>query len=1837
MAKSKYPEKIDTSVELPHVRDNILEIGSDVINSIRTAIFQIEKTLGVNPQGSVGNSVSSRISRALDSRGNLKKEALDRANILSGPIIDADVSKVAAIQESKLRLDFPTQLLQDEVSILNRQIGSIIAKVDELNYILSTHVSIEATNRHKAKAITVEAIGSSGSSTSTNSVEESTLQSVLDDIYSSHINYDGIGISEENSSHEANQVFFDSTNITQVTSEDDVQGAIEDIALASFFQAVEHQDLFHTNGALNNCVITRDSSSDFGVEISEETSVSFSMPSSTDSSKVSDVTFGSPISISGVEASKSDILTLGDGITSSNYEIESFTLSSDLSSIESVSIFGSFAEDSSSESVGSMSRNTKTSGNITSLLSTAREVPDLTSSSYLVQICNPNSSAIITNEIRPAALNALSSVEISVDGGDSVSLDVYNSSFEQQSLDTIVYKINEQIAENSYNFSAYRLDKDNGGSELVIAHNLPSSKDFDYTLEVTGGSLDGMGLSSDSGVVKATYGNKYFIQGYPYQGLSQKIDVYGSDMSFSSGTNYITSIGGDLDFKENKIYSGDLITIINSDDDSGTYVISSVSSEQIVLAEPVSSVGFSGSSTDETRFLIYRNSVSLSSMEFDEIDSSTSGMVLDIFLDSNQEVYLDKRIEYVSHVNTKYQSLVTIVDFSGDDSSIELSMVASINSSGSVQIILDGGDPIVLASDRVYQSIRSGKHNISLKLLIDRVSDILSEISASSTSQLEFSVYVYPPVNKDTNLHISRVSYDNFRGEITGGGSRSYSNDKQTRRIIRTLVSGITGIDDIASSVKEELVYNRFSETRSDGVVFGLEISNVTLDMSTASEIYEFDISAGAAYVSGKRFEVPLIEGFLSGIPSAGGDSVDNFYIALDEYGNIVALPAAGSSGSSPCSSPFGASGFAILGSVEKSGGVVTGYDLRLLISDLDSKVLNAISVSPLPGMGHFRDISKAIKYAKRFSDIYPGAGVPTIRLKSGVHTIVYDVGVMFADTSKQQVFDKAYESGAWINFPVNIVGEGDSTVLDIMRTYVDYPATSDDRKGAGAIKNDGYIHIAGPGLSATTPTADVNTLSNGKVLLKDFSMRLSGIRILDPMISDGDGVSYNSHVVIDNVKFDFSEKTDFGKHNMGIVVANVDSDEDDRVGNITIQNCKFINSLTRLKKWEANKWYYFKYNNNFLDTLGDEQAYPIYQDTQEGDDYDHIMQADRYHYTSSVTSTGISGQGRNGRYSESQFITAIGNVVSGDSGPYWDPKNKVGFGTVIAEANTYIDNLEVPYWLETKGSVSFSDNTDGDETFSSWLDSTFYGDVKAYGDTIIGNSESDSLTVIAKTFFNTKSTKGIGIGVEDFLPHADGGSVVHIHEDTSNRAYVRFTNTTTGKTAADDETAAGVGGPGVLIGMNAGEDAFLGNLSRGKDIRLQTTDDDGNSKSKFRVGGKGWTSMRSGGVDGDKGFTYSSLGDEAAVPLDVRGCRSGGYIASIFNSAEEFNDADLGVYEGSVLLLGVNGYRPSYKSNWIRFTAQDGKNNPSIERADTVGGVRGTLGTVGNDGVDIKAAFFNFCHTEQVPVGNTPVDGSGSPLGPVFKHLARVKGTLGGMVDYVYTTAPAIDTPRWRATGDDDSDTGETLSDRTKWLNPTTRPHPMIILGGNSANDYNNGHSHYYSKAYGGRGVQYYTGAQDFGEWLKIGDINEWPEILEKELEKDDDDSDIVIINREIFGLEEGMVVYIREAIIYRSGPGTPMVITNRAALVGNASWKDDGYSGEVVSFVGQVPVVVRGGSKDGDYLIPEENHCIPISRDDITFEQYRRVIGTAWRTVNIPEEDDGEFVKVLCAIGIK
>lgn len=154
---------------------------------------------------------------------------------------------------------------------------------------------------------------------------------------------------------------------------------------------------------------------------------------------------------------------------------------------------------------------------------------------------------------------------------------------------------------------------------------------------------------------------------------------------------------------------------------------------------------------------------------------------------------------------------------------------------------------------------------------------------------------------------------------------------------------------------------------------------------------------------------------------------------------------------------------------------------------------------------------------------------------------------------------------------------------------------------------------------------------------------------------------------------------------------------------------------------------------------------------------------------------------------------------------------------------------------------------------------------------------------------------------------------------------------------------------------------------------------------------------------------------------------------------------------------------------------------------------------------------------------------------------------------------------------------------------------------------------------------VAYVSGQNDFGEVVLAGDLAEWtPEI--ESVEKDN-----------TLGLPEGMVVFVREGKFWRSGTGTPMVVTHRAVLIGNATEENEDCPHEILSFIGQVPTVVKGPFKSGDYLLAQEgNYCIAVDPEEISFSDYKKAIGTAWESAE-SEVTESTYTKVLCAIGVK
>lgn len=1161
MAKSNYPEKIDTSIEIPAVRDNIAEIGSDVINSIRSAIFNIERTLGINPQGSVGMTVSSRLSKSLDANGGLLKEAIDKAGVLSGPISDKDVSKTAAISERKLNLDYPTNLLQEEISQVYYQLNIIDKTLSELSSLYATHVHPSAKNRHPGTAISIAEIANTEASEGVTSYSGGDVQDVVEKLFASHINYDGSSISEDNRSHESNQIFFDNTETSAYISSNDAQGAIEDVLRATTGQLSEHQDSFHANSIERYSRTYSLLNSAYSRVILSEEEVSFSAKTYTDEEDVSTIFFSTPIDYSNISISKYDVAVVVNGDEELSYRVNSVNLSSDGLTLESLSLYGRILSDSEAGATVSLYKSKLENSNFSELLLGVREYESLTSSSYsnadIIQVSNPNAVSIVSDGLRPKEISLTNRyIKISVDNGSDVSVDLFDSSSSEQTIDTIIKALNEQFCANRLSVLAYRVDSDNyQQSEIAIVHRLQNTSVREHTIEIKRGSddaIDSLGLGfSEGNIYSSNFGKKNYILG---ESGAEFFEIFSqTGLTLVSGTSEIGSY--DINPLESGVRNGHVITIYGTPNDDGTYIITNVTNDSIVIDKNQLPDGKWVSTTSEdAQFIILSDSVSLNGMAFEATTSPLSASsIIDVFLSENRKVFFNRRLTYerVSHLGS--ENLISTIDFEGDISiytsdnpgEISLEKVTTSTSDKKITISLDGGTKeIINEAKNKYIEIKSGKHNISLTVFIKDSDSINSKI-ISDGSGFSVSLFGNEKIDEKEVLNIGRVHYEAAISRVTGFG-------KDYPKTISKVRRGGIGVDNLGTDVRLSLEKRPHFEKRSNGVISGLEITSVIDN----GETYTASISAGVCYVKGKRFEVSEALDYVTHIETGTGPVVDKFYIAIDEWGHLVFSPA----DAITCGCTLDPYSFCIIGSVEYSS-VITTYDLRLFLDNLDYKLLNSITVSPQPGMGHFLSLTNAIAYAKRFSEIFPEAGVPTIHLKSGNHKVFVDTGVSHLSFSNEDIVGAASDFGLVINFPVNIIGEGESSVIDVTYTYTDLPEEINDRKNSGSSASMGRLLVFGPGV--TTTTKHPEALSAGTVLFRDLSFRLTSLVILDPSIVDSEDNHLNFNIKIENVKFDLNEKDSWNEdHNKGIDILSYGTAPSTVSGNIFINNCSFENSL---------------------------------------------------------------------------------------------------------------------------------------------------------------------------------------------------------------------------------------------------------------------------------------------------------------------------------------------------------------------------------------------------------------------------------------------------------------------------------------------------------------------------------------------------------------------------------------------------------------------------------------------------------------------------------------------------
>jgi hypothetical protein len=1147
MPTSKYPNQIDTSAELPVVRNNINEIGSDAINSLRSAIIQIEKVLGINPQGAIGNSVATRISQSLDSSGNLSKEALERANVLFGQITNDNISKVAAIDESKLKLNIPTQILQSQVSSISYLIDSIDAQIKELGILFSVHLNDSAINRHPATAISVAAFSGSSSESFQEINSATNVQSVIENIVSSHINYDGTSISELNNSHLASQIYYDNANYTTVIPSSDVQGAIDDLAASSSVILKEYKNYNNSNGLIRKSNIYDLNQNSYGILIASN--VSISILQSTTSSKISTIIFSTDLAAPTFEIKKSDNISIIINDEEKIFQVYGVNYNlSDYSLISSIDIFGSFSEDLTTENC-SIFYKKKQNYLKNSLLVTALQNTALTSSSSII-VNNLSSASATTKSIKAEEINLDNRyISISVNDGTAYKLDLYDTN--KVSIDSIIKNLNEQFNSFLLPLSAYRLDDEISGSELIISTNVSTSDSYDLYFTIsrsTDDAIDSVGFSYlEDKKISAKYSSSYEINGQEFYSLGVKLKT--SLATFTASTNVITRSNDEIDFVTSNIKINDVITILG-DGFNISLAITDVQFNQITVSADQLPSGFSSSSSEDLIFVVYDNTLNFSDYEFKEVSSSFGSTIFEIFIDQNNNLLYNPIAEVETPLLVD-KPVISLVDFNNPFSISSSTLNFTQSDDGYVLISLGGGEEIKVIGNYNYLNLKSLNNNLECKVYIENVQNLYNYITLYSKTSSE--IYFFENIDKNNNLVLSNVLYQNFSSTCGGGINGPKSISKLSYgNISETEISNIF--------VKNKInIHNK--DLRSNGVIFGLDISSATVNVDG---FFVFTTSSGVCYVSGKRLEIKSTENLITNI-TAGSGGTDKLYIGVDENGMIIF-----ESCDPNCNYPWDDNSVCLIGSLEYSNSLVNIIDQRLFVNDLDLKLLNSINVSPQAGMGHFSEIPKAIRYAKRFSEIYPDAGTPEVHLKSGKYYIelidettdTYSTWLsnlaISGSTPRINFFNNFIKNGLFIDFPLVISGEGNSSEIECV-----YTITCSDQV---ATLTCGLM-IAGTGFNTANTSATVyhDRISVDKVFIKNLKITEGWILLLDlnlPSSSNGYRRIDLHNIIFNDLNIDSATKKVFlfdSEKIYGTTFLEVD-DTTESKGGVSIRDCIFNN-----------------------------------------------------------------------------------------------------------------------------------------------------------------------------------------------------------------------------------------------------------------------------------------------------------------------------------------------------------------------------------------------------------------------------------------------------------------------------------------------------------------------------------------------------------------------------------------------------------------------------------------------------------------------------------------------------
>lgn len=874
---TSYPLELDSDLEIPRINQNVSEISGDVINSLRDAIFIIQKTIGLNPQGNRSSFVD-RVNVSIDSNGRIKSSSLENIGLLTLPVLNKHIGATAGIQESKLALDYGTTYLKNLVDSMRTDLNGISSGLSSSTSMLNIH-TLGRGYYHDGYHIKINV----GSSVGVAGLEATTIGDAVNELSTILISGNNTIVPHINSDipsqfkHIASEIGVDATDFISIDrTSTNVQEALDSMDASAGALGVAHIDEFHSNGILKEINSGNYYNSNrrlvdtiSGASYTEGTSVI----------KIPNITSFAAL---GVEAG--DILEIvqQSGIADSGtYQISAIgplTSSNTLGNLpqldnDELFVFHIFAESRSygDSVVVNIYKPSAISSEYSPLACTSIGNENIVDT---ISIMNPRSARVTSIGFNGSILNSDGyEIAIKVGMGNSLYREIIIPGLHQERLGTgqadpvnsssVAERINAYVSDSDlgYHFpiTAFRI-----GNELAIAHNWVGP---DYTLEIVDGYTGNYPLGFDAYganiVDQKIYGNdntKYSINGTSLTELSDTFDGYASITS-ESNTFMLWKNGLLVNPLRYGIGPGSVLHITGHPtlNTNGSYIVFSSNSTSVSLFSQEKIDSPSNPTTFNVR-------VSSSNITLDILESTETDMgLIQVFVDASGKTFIHQKLLYgttlgsgvqITNVSDSFPigDVMVLVTLDGDF--IDFNIVDDTVSGETVRI-----HDSFIGSFKLY-------HPNGLDYMLFKI------IPGSIPGGLEI-VTVSESIPPDEAFLLATVHFD---------GTHSITN------IVDNRLFGNISSNEIRDDFIEIFSQRPTSELHSNGIVRGFDLLDIPY-YDSVTDMAALPLRGGIAYVNGVRLAIET-QKVIVNVQDSEGVILNNSrrIIGINDFGSIQVL-----------------------------------------------------------------------------------------------------------------------------------------------------------------------------------------------------------------------------------------------------------------------------------------------------------------------------------------------------------------------------------------------------------------------------------------------------------------------------------------------------------------------------------------------------------------------------------------------------------------------------------------------------------------------------------------------------------------------------------------------------------------------------------------------------------------------------------------------------------------------------------------------------------------------------------------------------------------------------------